>query len=132
MPAPKIEDVAESGPVVVQLRRVNARHTSKAAVAADSTFYVGNISVGTPAQHLEVIFDTASGHILLPHKACKSAACLEHHHYSPWASSSAMDVNNDGAPVQKFVRKGQRLATVPVNRSFAELQFTQSDLGEGK
>jgi len=96
-------------------------------LARDATFYVANISVGTPAQHLEVIFDTGSGHVLIPHKACKSEACLEHHHYSPWASSTAVDVNNDG----KEVQMGNRLAKGQVNRSFAHLEFTQSDLGDG-
>lgn len=91
-------------------------------------FYVGNISVGLPPQQLQVLFDTASGHLLLAHRACKSPACLEHRRYSPWESSTAADVNDDGGAVQE----GAQLAKGPVNRTVVTVSFTQADLGEGK
>jgi len=122
-PTPAIEDRA----VVVQLARVPARNSEGAAVHTHASFYVGNMTVGSPPQEFQVLFDTGSGHVLLPHKACKNKVCLEHHQYSPWASSTAIDVNDDGIAVQK----GHRIAEGPVNRSFASLEFTQADLGEG-
>lgn len=115
--------------VVVPLKRLPARKT-RAGVNhrhTDASFYVGNITIGEPPQQLSVFFDTGSGHVLVPHKGCKNKTCLEHQRYSPWASSSAVDVNHDGSPVQA----NSRVAKGPANRSFATLEFTQGDLGDG-
>jgi len=117
---------AADGSVVIPLQRLPARKTN-GVKDRDTSFYVGNITVGQPPQHLQVFFDTASGHVLLPHVACKNKTCLEHHRYSPWASSSAVDINADGKPVQD----GNRIAKGRAKRTFATLGFTQADLGEG-
>merc|ERR1719362_1403589 len=114
------------GVVVIPLQRLPARNASGMR-NWDTSFYVGNITVGQPPQHLQVFFDTASGHVLLPHAACKNKTCLEHHRYSPWASSSAVDVNVDGSPVQE----GSRIAKGRVKRTFATMGFSQADLGDG-
>merc|ERR1719210_1226172 len=113
--------------VVVTLERLPARPNRNGSSDTDVSFYVGNITVGEPPQHLTVLFDTGSGHVLLPHKACKNKSCLEHHRYSPWASSTAVDVNQDGSPVQA----GSRIAKGRVNRTVEAVEFTQGDLGEG-
>mmetsp|Transcript_30566 Transcript_30566/g.82756 ORF Transcript_30566/g.82756 Transcript_30566/m.82756 type:complete len:342 (-) Transcript_30566:142-1167(-) len=76
---------------------------------------------------MQVLFDTASGLLTVPHRACTSPACLEHRRYSPWESSTAVDVNNDGGAVQA----GERLAHGKVNRSVVTLGFSQADLGSG-
>jgi len=108
-------------PLKVHLERVKARGSSPA------TFYLGKLSVGQPAQEFKVLFDTSSGHVLVPHKACKSSACVEHHRYSPYASSTAMDVNVDGSEVDK----GYRFARHGLMRTGVSVDFTQADLGEG-
>lgn len=118
------------GSLAVPLKRVSARPLGAEQGEADgvATFYVGNVTVGTPPQELQVLFDTSSGHVLLPHRACQSKACVEHRRYSPWESSTAADVNVDGEPVMK----GNRLAKGTVMRQVASTEFTQADLGEGK
>jgi hypothetical protein len=121
--SPSQSPIASS--VVVPLKRVSARLSEAEDVAS---FYVGSVTVGTPAQELQVLFDTSSGHVLLPHRACQSKACVEHRRYSPWESSSATDVNVDGEPVVKE----NRLAKGTVMRQVASTEFTQADLGEGK
>merc|ERR1719203_1074933 len=108
-------------PLKVHLERVTARGNSAA------TFYTGKLAVGQPPQDLNVLFDTSSGHVLVPHKACKSPACLEHRRYSPWKSSTAMDVNIDGSAVDK----GRRFARNGLIRDGVSVEFTQADLGEG-
>jgi len=108
-------------PLKVHLERVQARGNTTA------TFYVGKLMVGEPPQELKVLFDTSSGHVLVPHKACKSPACLGHKPYSPWASSTAMDVNVDGSPVDK----GHQFARNGLIRTGVSVDFTQADLGEG-
>jgi len=109
-------------PLKIHLERVQARGDSGA------TFYVGKLLVGQPAQEFKVLFDTSSGHVLLPHKACKSKACLEHKRYSPGMSSTATDVNVDGTAVDK----GHRFARHGLVRTGVSIDFTQADLGEGQ
>jgi len=74
-----------------------------------------------------VLFDTGSGHVLLPHRACKSRACEEHRHYSPWQSVTSMDVDVHGHQLQKE----HRLAQGNVARDGVVVDFTQADLGQG-
>merc|ERR1719478_117444 len=109
-------------PLKVRLERVKARGNSPA------TFYLGKLAVGQPPQEFKVLFDTSSGHVLLPHRACKSAACLEHKRYSPGESTTAFDVNVDGSAVDK----GHRFARHGLVRSGVSIDFTQADLGEGQ
>jgi len=122
-PAVLPADAALSGALVVPLERVRARSET----AKGASFYLGKVSVGHPAQSLQVLFDTSSGQVILPHRACKSEACLAHRSFSPWASSTAMDVNVNGTEVQA----GVRLARGKVMRDGVTVSYTQSDLGEG-
>mmetsp|Transcript_68667 Transcript_68667/g.172998 ORF Transcript_68667/g.172998 Transcript_68667/m.172998 type:complete len:418 (-) Transcript_68667:249-1502(-) len=117
-------DAPLSSSIVIPLHRFGPRNHQGAAGAS---FYVGTVSVGHPPQDLQVMFDTSSGHVLLPHRACKSAACIEHRRYSPWESSTAMDMNFNGSRVQP----GHRLARGHVSREAATVGYTQSDLGDG-
>lgn len=110
------------------LKKVRPRDVSGKPRHSRDGFYIGVISVGLPPQRMRVMFDTASGHVLLAHRACKSRACVEHHRYSPWESSTAVDVNPGGDAVQA----GVRLAKGPVNRSVVTVEFTQADLGQGQ
>jgi len=115
-----------SDPLVLPLEKAGARASASGRVARGS-FYLAKVSVGQPAQELRVMFDTGSGHVLLPHRACKSPACLQHRRYSPWESRTAMDVNTDGREVQP----GSRLARGMVTRDGLNVSFTQADLGTG-
>lgn len=109
-------------PLRVPLERVKARGNNAA------TFYTGKLAIGQPAQEFKVLFDTSSGHVLVPHKACKSVACREHKRYSPWASTFAVDVNVNGTEVDK----GHRFARHGLIRDGVSVEFTQADLGEGE
>jgi len=115
--SPKVED---KEPLIVRLQRVEAN--------SETHFYVGKLSIGKPEpQVLQVLFDTASGHVLLPHHSCKSPACQKHRSYSPWKSATAMDINADGKPVQE----GVRLVQGKVPRDAITVEFAQADLGDG-
>jgi ribosomal protein L32 len=109
------------GPLAVPLKKVAS------PVLPEVSFFVGHVSVGQPRQDLQVLFDTSSGHVILPHRACKSKACVEHHRYSPWQSTTAMDVNKDGVQLDEH----RRLVKGKVHRDVGSVGFTQSDLGEG-
>jgi len=115
---------APSNAIVVNLTRVNARNLPD----AQGNYYVGHISIGSPAQKLTVLFHTSSGHVMLPHRACQQLACTEHKRYSPWQSITAMDVNLNG----EAVTKGHRFAKGDVKRQAVILDYTDSELGAGE
>jgi len=114
------EPQASSEPLVVRLQRVEGLQSSH--------FYVGRLALGQPTpQELQVLFDTASGHLLVPHSACESRACRKHKRYSPFRSTTAVDVNSDGKPVNE----NERLVRGKTKRDAVTVEFTQADLGEG-
>lgn len=63
------------------------------------TAYFGNIFVGTPAQPFSVVFDTGSGHLIVPSSRCQSEACALHRRYDRNVSHSAVDLDHDGSEV---------------------------------
>lgn len=112
------------GPLVVPLRREGARGVGQ----RETSIYVGKVFMGQPPQPLSVTFDTASGMVLLPHRACLNASCLEHRRYSPWESSTAIDSNANGGAIDGV---HGRLAHGVHMRDVVTVGFTQADLGEG-
>jgi hypothetical protein len=93
-------EAAENRPFVIKLRReaVPVRHKGK--VVSYKTSYSGPIHVGSPRpQEFRVVFDTGSGHVILPSSECYSAACVKHSRYKFEVSATATAVNLDGSPV---------------------------------
>eukprot|EP00933_Yihiella_yeosuensis_P062710 TRINITY_DN6568_c1_g2_i1.p1 TRINITY_DN6568_c1_g2~~TRINITY_DN6568_c1_g2_i1.p1 ORF type:complete len:649 (-),score=97.73 TRINITY_DN6568_c1_g2_i1:132-2078(-) len=128
---------ASKRPILVKLKRKRKRTettskliqleggTSIAPWQGDS--YVGNLYIGAPQpQHLEVIFDTASGQVVLPSSRCSSAACQVHNRYAPRASATSQDVNADGEPLR--LQPG----AVTVNRDAISIGVSSLDLGSGR
>lgn len=50
--------------------------------------YYGAVKVGTPAQTLNLIFDTGSSDIWFPSTSCSTAACKDHTRFNPSKSST--------------------------------------------
>lgn len=66
-------------------------------IVSHKTAYFGTIFTGlSDAQEFTVIFDTGSGHLILPSSACTDDPCLQHRRYDRSASRSAIDINGDG------------------------------------
>jgi len=69
-------------------------------VVATKTAYFGTVFVGLPRpQSFTVLFDTGSGHFILPSSACEDASCLKHRRYDKSLSDSAVAIDSDGARV---------------------------------
>lgn len=96
--------VKRSDPMIIPLRRESVPVKRNGKVISFKTTYSGMIGVGTPAQMFRVVFDTGSGHLVLPSLECGSEACLVHKKYNQALSSSAIATNADGTPVKSAKR----------------------------
>merc|ERR1719188_2236873 len=79
-----------------------ARHTSRMRVTASElmqvvhkTAYWGSISIGTPPQEFQVIFDTGSGNLIVPSTECTVPGCKPHRKYNQGQSNTASSVQNE-------------------------------------
>lgn len=71
--------------------------TKNGAVVAHKTAFFGDIHVGGPErQPFSVVFDTGSGHVILPGSACTSETCKAKRRFDHSKSSSARNVTSKG------------------------------------
>lgn len=63
-----------------------------------ATQYYGEITVGTPPQPFKVIFDSGSGHLLIPSTKCEDPACEGHRRYAPANSSTGVQIGWSDEP----------------------------------
>jgi len=78
---------------------------------AYKTAYFGTVHAGYPAaQNFSVVFDTGSGHFILPSVACKTGTCTMHRRYDRANSASALDIEHDGTPVKQGVAERDQVA----------------------
>jgi len=97
VPAPQ-----SAGPIMIPLRRESVPVRRQGKVVSFKTSYSGLINVGSPIpQEFRVVFDTGSGHILIPSIDCHSEACEVHEKFNKSASESAVAINTDGTRVPK-------------------------------
>eukprot|EP00927_Polykrikos_kofoidii_P050020 TRINITY_DN43985_c0_g1_i1.p1 TRINITY_DN43985_c0_g1~~TRINITY_DN43985_c0_g1_i1.p1 ORF type:complete len:455 (-),score=43.30 TRINITY_DN43985_c0_g1_i1:193-1557(-) len=84
----------------VQLARATVRlQTTGSAVEIKSAYY-GQIELGNPSpQAFTVVFDTGSGHLVLPSVLCRSSTCTRHSRYTRKRSTTSVDVDGDGGTV---------------------------------
>eukprot|EP00933_Yihiella_yeosuensis_P061609 TRINITY_DN64437_c0_g1_i1.p1 TRINITY_DN64437_c0_g1~~TRINITY_DN64437_c0_g1_i1.p1 ORF type:complete len:439 (-),score=42.01 TRINITY_DN64437_c0_g1_i1:206-1522(-) len=86
----------------VPLKKQLVPVTSNGRTVSHKSAYYGTIHVGMPVpQNFTVVFDTGSGHLFLPSKACTSEHCKNHNRYDKSLSESATVVNADGSQVQR-------------------------------
>jgi len=87
-------------PHLIPLRRETVPVKRKGKVVSFKTSYSGVVSVGQPVpQSFRVVFDTGSGHLVLPSVECGSEACLVHKMYNQSSSKTAVPINADGSTV---------------------------------
>lgn len=96
-----VEDPSPPGRHIVPLHRQRVPVKSDAETVSYKSVYFGTISIGAPVpQQFSVVFDTGSGHVIVPSRECQSETCRIHNRYDRHASGRAVDVDYDGTPVQ--------------------------------
>jgi len=74
--------------------------------------YYGEVQVGTPLQKFTVIFDTGSGHLMIPSVECTSKACTGHKRFIENASSTAVAIGWADSPTTPAEDDNDRDTTV--------------------
>lgn len=93
---------ASAEPYLVELRRESVPVRRKGEIVSHKTSYSGVVSVGIGAQtpqEFRMVFDTGSGHLVLPSSECHSESCQLHAKYNMSHSTSATPINVDGSTV---------------------------------
>jgi len=70
--------------------------------------YYGQVEVGTPGQLFKVIFDTGSGHLMVPSATCDSPACAQHPRFFENKSSTAIPIGWADAPLERATSEDDR------------------------
>jgi len=89
----------DDGVVIIPLKRESVPVLRNGKITAFKTSYAGSIHVGSPPQDFRVVFDTGSGHVVLPAAECQSEACRVHRRYNLAKSRTGSAVNADGTIV---------------------------------
>jgi len=83
-------------PRLIPLKREAVPVLRDGKIISHKTSYSGMISLGRPSQHFRVVFDTGSGHLVVPSTVCKNESCLEHQQYNISSSVTATAINVQG------------------------------------
>jgi len=91
------EDVEPAASVALIKQRVVSR--SKGNYTLFKAVYHGHVTVG--GEVYAVVFDSGSGHLILPGAQCATKACIKHKQYDVKSSPTGADIDYDGTLVAK-------------------------------
>jgi len=115
--------------VTLQRQRVPVKSDSK--IVSYKSAYFGSIWVGAPEpQEFSVVFDTGSGHVIIPSSDCTARTCRIHRRFDRRLSELSVDVDYDGA----IVKPGQPRDQITVSFGTGEVtgEFVQDTLCLGQ
>jgi len=84
-------------------QRVPSRSTGKYTVM--KSVYHGRVKVGNKV--FSTVFDSGSGHLILPGVKCTDKACIKHRQYDSATSPTGQDIDYDGTPVKAGSERDQ-------------------------
>jgi len=94
----KADGGEEGASYIVTLHRELYPVRRNGKILSHRASYSGLIHVGFPiAQEFRVVFDTGSGHVVLPSTSCTTKSCEKHRRYDESLSENALAVNLDGS-----------------------------------
>jgi len=94
----------------IPLRKQYVPVVRNGSTLAYKTTYFGDIYVGGPKpQPYSVVFDTGSGHLILPSRSCTSETCMKHRRYASTDSSTGVDIEHDGSLVPSGLKSQQQV-----------------------
>jgi len=82
--------------ITVPLNRHDVPIVKNGVTVAHKTAFFGDIYVGKPQQPFSVVFDTGSGHVIVPSTVCESQTCMEKHRYDRTKSETMQEVPRIG------------------------------------
>merc|ERR1719326_1396851 len=94
------QKVQSPGKFVVKLHKQRVPVATHTEDVSYKSVYFGTVYIGDPKQEFSVVFDTGSGHVVVPSEQCQSETCRIHRRYSRQASPGAIDVDYDGTVVK--------------------------------
>lgn len=97
---PQSPAVSDGSTLTIPLTRQRVPIIQDGSTIHYKSAYYGTVLAGTPAVPYKVVFDTGSGHLILPSTYCSSDTCRAHRRYRRSQSSSARDIDHDGSTVQ--------------------------------
>lgn len=113
---PTISIVEHGGvPYVVPLRRESAPVTRHGRIVSFKTSYSGVIELGTPTRKFRVVFDTGSGHVVVPDAKCETDACRNgKQSYDLDSSTTGRAINSKGRLLPWPLPPGKRRPHVTI------------------
>lgn len=102
--------------MTLQRQRVPVKSDSR--TVSYKSAYFGSIWIGAPEpQEFSVVFDTGSGHVIIPSSDCMAGTCQIHRRYDRKLSDLAVDVDYDGT----LVKPGQPRDQITVSFGTGEV-----------
>merc|ERR1711974_492329 len=102
---------SESAPFLsVPLKKQYVKVDRNGTLVGYKTAYFGDVQVGSPPKTFSVVFDTGSGHLILPSSGCASEACTKHKQFDRAQSSTAVDIEHDGTPIASSAKKRDQVS----------------------
>lgn len=126
------DDDAPPGRFIVPLHKQRVPVQNDAGVISYKSVYFGTISVGAPKkQQFSVVFDTGSGHVIVPSQSCVSETCSIHRRYVREESEVAVDVDYDGTHVKPGAPRDQITVAFGTGEVTGQFVHDQLCLGWG-
>merc|ERR1712151_514255 len=99
-------------------------------VVSVKNVYSGAIFLGTPeAQAFTVMFDTGSGHVIVPSAKCRSESCTVHKQYDHERSAVGAAINHDGSHVKPGAERDQMTVAFGTGEITGQFAYDRLCLG---